>query len=131
MALNYPFPAAATAILATRAGAERGVARLLARARRFALPLLVLRMAPASTGGEAAYGAFLEALPGEVRLLDLAWTEAGGEVVVVLEGAASERAALDRLQRRALALGAGVRWRATRVREPTREALFEATRRRL
>ncbi|MGH9418038.1 MAG: hypothetical protein ACRD01_15565 [Terriglobales bacterium] len=97
-------------ILASRQRAQPALLRMFSRARRHQTPLALVAIGASPEAAAGAHQLFLCELAAELRLCDLAWWEPGGVVLVLLEAAASA-AALERMQRRALASGARPRWR--------------------
>jgi hypothetical protein len=123
--VRAPFPPAG--ILASRRQAQPALLRMFGRARRHNAPLLLARLAPPAAAPEAALQRFATALAGDVRLTDLAWREADGGLMLLLEGAGAEQELRQRLQQQAATCHLRLDWRAARFPDQglTLERLLE------
>lgn len=95
-----PEAAATPGILASRRLAGSALLRMLSRARRDGLPLLLVRLDwPAEGVHESQRRRFLNALASELRISDLAWWEpAWKALLLLLESAEAPAAPLARLE---------------------------------
>lgn len=118
-------------ILATRRQAEPGLLRILSRARRRKVSLLLLRLNlhPAPQQAPERCRPFLLGLTAGVRMHDLCWwDDECGALLLLLEEAESELPVAERLERRAQASGLELRLATARFPEQglTLQALVEA-----
>lgn len=126
--LRRTLAAAPAGILANRQQAHPALLRMLSRARRRAGGLTLVQVRD-DGAGETGFQRFLAELAAELRIQDLAWQEAGGVVMILLEDTPGEpTAVLGRLERRARLAGARPAWRWARFPEQglTLQALLEA-----
>jgi hypothetical protein len=123
-----PFP---SGILPGRKQADRALVRMLSRARRKELPLVMLRLdvQPAPSLAPDRFASFLEELSASLRISDLGWWDPElGSILLLLEDVDTVDGFLARLEKRADAHG--VHLRVKRAHFPrqgvTLPALLEA-----